>query len=105
MLPPTETTPTARDWYLRKFLAVIRKDAININEDPNPNRKLWEININRKLQEYEVNNNPTAHIRPPAMAVRRHPIVLQRSDPIGHRKKAKAIAKEPSQTEITNSSY
>jgi len=61
------------------------------------------ININRKLQEYEVNNNPTAHVRLPAMAVRRHPIVLQRSDPMGHRKKAKAMVRDPSQTEIIDS--
>ena len=30
MLPPTATTPTARDWRLRKFFAAIRNEAIKI---------------------------------------------------------------------------
>ena len=101
ILPPTETTHTAKYLLLRKFFAVIRKEAVNIKDDPKPNRKLWVININGRLHEYEVITKPTAHVRPPAMAVKRHLIILQRIDPKGHRKKVKAIDSDPSQTETT----
>jgi len=97
-LPPTETTPTARDWHLRKFFAVMRNEDVNMKDAPNPYIKLKVKNIQIRLHEYEVNNKPTVHVRPPAMAVKRHPIVLQRIDPKGQRKNVKAIVRDPSQT-------
>ena len=77
----------------------MRNEDVNMKDAPNPYIKLNVKNIQIRLHEYEVNNKPTAHVRPPAMAVKRHPIVLQRIDPKGQRKNVKAIVRDPSQTE------
>ena len=56
-------------------------------------------NINPKLREYDVRIKPTAHVSPPAIAVKRHVIALQRTDANGPRRKVNAIARDPIQTE------
>ena len=64
----------------------------------NHKRKLTVKNINPKLREYDVRIKPTAHVSPPAIAVKRHVIALQRTDANGPRRKVNAIARDPIQT-------
>ena len=105
MLPPTETIPTARDCHLRKFLAVMRKQEENMRAEPKPYRKLQVTNIHRRLEEYEANSKLRAHIRQPAIAVKRHPIVSQRADPRGLRKNVRPSDRDPTQTIIPKQTY
>lgn len=99
-LLPRETSPMARYWRLQKFLAVISNPAWNIREAPKPYKRLKVKNIKVRLHENEVKSKPTAHITPPAMAVKRQPIVLQSVDPRGPRRNVKPIVSDPTQTEI-----